>query len=105
MSAAAGDDAGSRGEQGPGMSEQGKVSQKVGSPDRRRPRWGLRVLGFLALALLAIVTSAGLGHHTVGTLGSLLFGLIGAAYCSVKGMRVAVDNDVFRMLVTRRRHR
>jgi hypothetical protein len=77
----------------------------VGSPDKRRPRWGLRTLGFLILAFLAIVTSASLGHHTAGTLGSLLFGLIGAAYCSVKGLRVALESDTFRMLAGRRRHR
>ena len=77
--------------------------QQAGSPKKRRPRWGLRTLGFLGLALLAIVVSASLGHHTVGTLGSLLFGLIGAAYCSVKGLRVAVDSDAFRMLAGRRR--
>jgi peptidoglycan/LPS O-acetylase OafA/YrhL len=75
----------------------------VGSPAKRRPRWGLRTLGFLGLAFLAIVVSASLGHHTVGTLGSLLFGLLGAAYCSVKGLRVAVDSDLFRMLAGRRR--
>jgi len=82
---------------------EGNAPQTVGSPEKRRPRWGLRTLGFLGLALLAIVTSATLGHHTVGTMGSLLFGLIGAAYCSVKGVRVALDNDAFRMLVGRRR--
>jgi hypothetical protein len=79
--------------------------QTVGSPEKRRPRWGLRTLGFLALALLAIVVSASLGHHTVGTLGSLLFGLIGAGYCSVKGLRVALDSDLFRMVAGRRPRR
>ena len=77
----------------------------TGPPERRRPRWGLRTLGFLGLALLAIVVSASLGHHTVGTLGSLLFGLIGAGYCSVKGLRVALDSDLFRMFVGRRPRR
>jgi peptidoglycan/LPS O-acetylase OafA/YrhL len=87
------------------MNTERNAEQEMGSPDRRRPRWGLRTLGFLGLALLAIVTSASLGHHTVGTLGSLLFGLIGAAYCSVKGLRVALDSDLFRMLAGRRRQR
>jgi hypothetical protein len=41
--------------------------------------------------MLALVTSASMGHHTVGTLGSLAFGLIGAGYCSVKGVRDAVE--------------
>lgn len=87
------------------MTHEGNAPQRTGSPERRRPRWGLRTLGFLALAFLAIVTSASLGQHTVGTLGSLLFGLVGAAYCSIKGLRVVFDNDAFRMLVGRRRHR
>jgi peptidoglycan/LPS O-acetylase OafA/YrhL len=85
------------------MKKEGNAPPGLGSPERRRPRWGLRTLGFLGLAMLAIVTSASLGHHTVGTLGSLLFGLIGAAYCSVKGFRVALDSDLFRMFVGRRR--
>jgi peptidoglycan/LPS O-acetylase OafA/YrhL len=68
---------------------------------RRRPRWGLRTLGFLGLALLSLITAASLGHYTFGTLGSLLFGLIGAAYCSVKGFRVLVDDEAFRMVAGR----
>jgi peptidoglycan/LPS O-acetylase OafA/YrhL len=75
------------------------------SPPKRPPRWGLRTLGFLGLALAAIVTSASLGHHTFGTLGSLLFGLIGAAYCSVKGVRGALDDDLVRTFTGRRRPR
>jgi hypothetical protein len=84
---------------------EGNVPPPAGSPEKRRPRWGLRTLGFLGLAFLAIVVSASLGHHTVGTLGSLLFGFIGAAYCSFKGLRVALDSEAFRMLAGRRRHR
>jgi hypothetical protein len=84
---------------------EGNTPQTVGSPEKRRPRWGLRTLGFLMLAFLAIVVSASLGHHTVGTLGSLAFGLIGAAYCSVKGFRVALDSDFFRMVAGRRPRR
>ena len=85
------------------MTTESNAPQRPGPPERR-PRWGLRTLGFLGLAFLAIVTSASLGRHTAGTLGSLLFGLIGAAYCSVKGLRVALDTDLFRMLAGRRRH-
>ena len=87
------------------MNSEGSAPPTAGSPEKRRPRWGLRTLGFLALAFLAIVTSASLGHHTAGTIGSLLFGFLGAAYCSVKGLRVALDSDVFRMLAGRRRRR
>ena len=75
------------------------------SPSKRRPRWGLRTLGFLGLALLAIVTSASLGHHTFGTLGSLIFGLAGAAYCSVKGVREALNSEVLDMVLGRRPRR
>ena len=67
------------------MDESGNAKPDAGLSPERRPRWGLRTLGFLGLAFIAVVTSAALGHHTVGTLGSLLFGLIGAAYCSVRG--------------------
>ena len=72
------------------------------SRPRRRPRWGLRTLGFLGLALLAIVTSASLGGHTFGTFGSLVFGLAGAAYCSVKGVRETLNSDAYAMLTGRR---
>ncbi len=51
------------------------------------PRWGLRSLGFLLLAMVAALTGQALGGHTVGTLGSLIFGLIGAGYCSYRGIR------------------
>ncbi len=71
-------------------------------PPPKRPRWGLRTLGFLGLAMLALVTAVIQGHHTVGTLGSLLFGLVGAGYCSVKGVRAAIDDDAFRVLTGRR---
>ena len=87
------------------MDESGNAKPDAGLSPERRPRWGLRTLGFLGLAFIAVVTSAALGHHTVGTLGSLLFGLIGAAYCSVRGVRGAVDDDAVRILIGRRRSR
>ena len=80
-------------------------SQPAGSPERRRPRWGLRTLGFLGLAFLSLVTALTQGHHTFGTLGSLIFGLVGAAYCSVKGFRVVLEDDVFNMVFRGRRNR
>jgi peptidoglycan/LPS O-acetylase OafA/YrhL len=76
----------------------GHGTSPAGSPERRRPRWGLRTLGFLGLAFLSLVVALTQGHHTFGTFGSLLFGLIGAAYCSLKGLRVALQSDVFHML-------
>jgi peptidoglycan/LPS O-acetylase OafA/YrhL len=78
-------------------------SRPAGLPQKRPPRWGLRTLGFLGLALLAIITSVSLGGHTFGTLGSLVFGLVGAAYCSIKGLRVALEHDVVRMFTGRDR--
>ena len=69
----------------------------------KTPRWGMRTLGFLLLALTALVTSAALGSHTAGTLGSLLVGLAGAAYCSFQGLRRAFDDDAFRVLAGVRR--
>ena len=83
----------------------GHRSSPAGSPERRRPRWGLRTLGFLGLAFLSLVVSLTQGYHTFGTFGSLLFGLIGAGYCSVKGMRVALDSDLFNMVFRGKRGR
>ena len=58
-----------------------------GVPPRRPPRWGLRTLGFLLLGFVAVFTAQAIGHHTVGTLGSSVIALGGAAYCSVMGVR------------------
>jgi peptidoglycan/LPS O-acetylase OafA/YrhL len=84
--------------------EESVPTRPAGPPQKRPPRWGLRTLGFLGLALIAIITSASLGGHTFGTFGSLLFGLIGAGYCSVKGLRAAVDSHAFHMLFQRNRN-
>ena len=73
-------------------------SRQAGRSQKRPPRWGLRTLGFLGLALVAIITSASLGGHTFGTLGSLIFGLVGAGYCSVKGFRASLQSEAFHML-------
>ena len=83
----------------------GHGSQPAGSPERRRPRWGLRTHGFLGLAFLSLVTAVTQGHHTFGTFGSLVIGLVGAGYCSIKGLAVAFEHDVFRMLIGRDRGR
>ena len=56
-------------------------------PADRQPRWGVRALWFLALAALALVVAAAQGRHTVGTLGSTIIGLLGAARCSLLGVR------------------
>ncbi len=77
-------------------------SGPAGLPQKRQPRWGLRTLGFLGLALLAMVTAISLGGYTFGTLGSLFFGFIGAAYCSVKGVRSALERGEFAALLGRR---
>jgi peptidoglycan/LPS O-acetylase OafA/YrhL len=54
--------------------------------DRRPPRWGVRTLAFLVLALLCIGISTLQGHYTVLSLTGLLVGLIGAMICSVRGL-------------------
>ena len=54
--------------------------------DRRPPRWGVRTLAFLALALLCIGVSSLQGHYTLLTLAGLLVGFIGAMVCSVRGL-------------------
>ena len=65
--------------------------QPEGRPGKKKrpPRWGLRTLGFLALAIVAVITASELGHWTPGTLGCTVIGIGGAIYCSIKGIRTA----------------
>ena len=51
----------------------------------RRPRWGLWTLGFLAVALISILTSG--GDYTLLTGAGLVVGFAGAAYCSYHGLK------------------
>ena len=74
----------------------------AGSPEHRRPRWGLRTMAFLGLAFVALVVSATLGHHTFGTAGSLVIGFAGAGYCSVRGLRQVLERGVGNILTGRR---
>ncbi len=67
--------------------------------EKRPPRWGLRTLGFLGLALLSMVTATAQGHHTVGTLGSLVLGLVGAGICSVRGVKATAKQEWLRRLL------
>lgn len=53
----------------------------------RSPRWGLRTLGFLGLVIVALVVAGVQSRHTFGTAGCVVFGIAGAAWCSVRGMR------------------
>jgi hypothetical protein len=44
--------------------------------------------------MVSIITSNVMGHYTVGSFGSLLVGLIGAAICSVRGIRTAMERGL-----------
>jgi peptidoglycan/LPS O-acetylase OafA/YrhL len=60
------------------------------SPADRPTRWGLRALGFLALALLSLTVSNWPGSGGYGNLlilSGLVVGLVGAGVCSVRGIR------------------
>jgi hypothetical protein len=67
------------------------MGREAGKPKRKR--WGLRTLAFLSLALVSILVSNALsatGHGTVPiTLVGTLVGLVGAGYCSYRGLRDA----------------
>jgi beta-fructofuranosidase len=65
------------------------------APPRQRkpPRWGWRALGFLTLAVVSLVTAQLQGQHTTGTMGSLIIGILGAAYCSVRGVQAFASLD------------
>jgi len=54
--------------------------------DRRPPRWGVRTLLYLGLALLSIGVSTVQGHYTLLTLAGLLIGLVGGMICTVRGI-------------------
>ncbi len=60
-----------------------------GVDERRRTasgkRWGLRTLGFLALALAALLTRGG-DYPLLAAIG-LVVGLVGAGYCTYRGLK------------------
>jgi hypothetical protein len=62
-------------------------------------------MGFLTLAVVALITATTQGHHTIGTLGSTILGLLGAAYCSIKGVQDARARGVHGLLPDRRQRR
>lgn len=59
-------------------------------PQKRPPRWGLRTLGFLLLALVALGTYGARGYHTISSTACTIIGLAGAAYCTYRGIRALV---------------
>lgn len=67
------------------------------------PRWGVRTMLFLALAFVAIFTAQAMHGNTIGTVGSLVLGLGGAAYCSIRGVRDARARGLAGLLDNRRR--
>jgi len=62
------------------------VSEPTSPPAKRQPRWGWRLLGFLTLAALALITSMAQGYHTIGTLTCTIVGLLGAVWSTIRGM-------------------
>ena len=64
-----------------------------GHPPRpRQPRWGLRTLAFLALALVSVLASnafyaRGVTDFVLATLAGTVVGFVGAAYCSIRGLQ------------------
>ena len=61
-------------------------------PRPRRPRWGVRTLAFLGLAMVSALTVNTLADLHVTTWAPVaglgfLVGVLGAAYCSYRGLR------------------
>jgi peptidoglycan/LPS O-acetylase OafA/YrhL len=71
-----------------------RLRAQPGPDGRRRPRWGLRTLEFLILAVVALIMSQVSGGYTWGQLGSLVLGLGGAAYCSMRGIYTALETGL-----------
>ena len=57
----------------------------------RKPRWGIYTLGFLAFAFIMVITSNTQGHYTLLTFSGLVIAFVGAAFCTVKGLRGLAD--------------
>jgi fatty acid desaturase len=64
-------------------------------PPQRRPRWGVRTVWLVALAFAGMWTSSlleglGAGDAWAGLAGLVAWvGLLGAAYCTYRGLRSA----------------
>lgn len=63
---------------------------RTGRPRTRR--WGLRTLGWLALALASVLLSnlfyaRGVTDFVLATLAGTFVGFVGAAYCSIRGLQ------------------
>ncbi len=75
-------------------------SEGSGEPDgvpdeeKRPPRWGLRTLGFLLLAIIALGTSGARGYHTLPSAVCTFVGLGGAVYSTVRGVRATMNMDI-----------
>ncbi len=72
---------------GQGLSEHDEPQPTVRS---RPPRWGVRTVGWLSLAIVATLVQQIQGHFTIITLTGLLLGFGGASYCTVQGVRDVV---------------
>jgi hypothetical protein len=64
----------------------------------------MRTLGFLTLGMVALITSTALGGHTVGTLGSLVISVLGAGYCSMRGIYSGLEAGILQRRPPGRRH-
>lgn len=62
------------------------MSEPTSPPAKRQPRWGWRLIGFLALMALALITSTAQGYHTIGTLTCTAVGLLGALWSTIRGL-------------------
>ena len=68
------------------------MPEPVDQPKPQKPRpWGIYTLAFLILAFAMVVVSTTQKHYTLLTLIGLVVGLVGAAWCTVKGLRRVRD--------------
>jgi len=61
-------------------------------PRLHRPRWGVRTLWLLGLAFLSMVASnalhdSGVDYWGLLPLAGMVVGLVGAVYCTYRGLR------------------
>jgi hypothetical protein len=65
------------------------VSARSGAtPSAPKPkRWGLRTIGFVILATVALFTALAQGYNSWGTFGCTVVGFVGAGYCTYRGLK------------------
>lgn len=73
------------------MPDRPDVTGRPRATPKQVRRWGIRLVAFLVLGLLALLISAVQGFYTVLSFTMLLVGLGGAAVCTALGLKTLYE--------------